>query len=109
MLLGGTCVRVLDCTRLADDETWSRRSCVAMRAEVLSKADRHRRRMLFSPPTCEALHERGLVHARRIGESGEGEAELVRWHLTLPLINAFTNYCRRPERNPVPHGSVIID
>jgi hypothetical protein len=60
-------------------------------------------------PTCEALHERGLVHARRIGESGEGEAELVRWHLTVPLINAFTKYCRRPERNPVPHGSVIID
>src|SRR5829696_6315098 len=35
--------------------------------------------------------------AGRIGESGEGDAELVGWHLTLPLINTAI-----AERNPGP-------
>src|SRR5215217_4037370 len=47
-----------------------------------------------------ALGESGQDRAaRRIGESGEGEAELVGWHLTLLLINTSIKYQLPPERN----------
>src|SRR5205807_10194890 len=40
-----------------------------------------------------ALGEAGQDRAaRRIGESGEGEAELVGWHVTVRLINETIKY-----------------
>src|SRR5437867_11677499 len=47
-----------------------------------------------------ALGEAGQDRAaRRIGESGEREAELVGWHVTVRLINATIKYHRHAERN----------
>src|SRR5207249_10073897 len=47
-----------------------------------------------------ALGEAGQDRAaRRIGESGEREAELVGWHVTVRLINPTIKYHRREERN----------
>src|SRR5204863_7742822 len=47
-----------------------------------------------------ALGEAGQDRAaRRIGERGEGEADLVGWHVTVQLNNEIIKYHRPPERN----------
>src|ERR671914_2331640 len=47
--------------------------------------------------------------ARRVGESGEGQAELIGWHVTVRLINVIIKYPRRQEYNSGRERRLRID